>query len=181
MSGALVRTFGSSAELNAPIAVAFDGTGDVYVTSAVNHRLVRYDGASGALEGVVAQGGLLSNPADMKRGPDGRLYIASVLQNRIAVWDTNNATMSSYVQDAFFEGPVGLTFGPNNDLFVASFGGDKVVRVDRITQTITDNLISPQSGGLDGAQYVAFIPEPGSIFVMSVVPMMLRARRRPAE
>jgi streptogramin lyase len=177
-TGALVRTYGSSAELNAPLAVAFGPDADIYVTSAVNNRLVRYDGASGDFKSIVAQGGLLANPADMKRGADGRLYIASALQNRIAVYDPITSQLTSFVQDANFQGPVGLSFGPNDDLFVASCNGDKVVRVNHLTQTIAGDFISGGTGGLDGAQYLTFIPEPGFAMIFGSSILLLRRRNR---
>ena len=175
-TGVLKRTYGSSAELNAPIAVAFGLDGDIYVTSAVNNRVIRYDGVTGEFDAIVAQGGLLSNPADMKRGADGRLYIASALQNRIAVFDTTTSSITSFVQDASFQSPVGLAFGPGGDLFVASFNGDKVVRVNHATQQVIGDYIPAQSGGLDGAQFLTFIPEPAALLFTLLPAAVLRRR-----
>lgn len=175
-SGALVRTYGSSAELNAPICAAFGPDGDLYITSAVNNRVIRYDGATGNFDGIVAQGGFLANPADMKRGPDGRLYIASALQNRIAVYDTTTSQLTSYAQDANFQLPVGLAFGPGDDLFVASFNGDKIVRVNHTTQMIAGDYIPSQGGGLDGPQFLIFIPEPTTA-ALALVAVLAAGRR----
>jgi len=143
----------------------------------VNNRLIRYDGVTGNFDGILAQGGLLSNPADIKRGADGRLYIASALQDRIAVYDTTNSTMNSFVQDPTFKAPVGLAFGPDGDLFVASFTRNKVVRVNHATHLVIGDYIAEQSGGLNGPQFLTFIPEP-SLLATALAPLVLNTRRR---
>ena len=67
---------------------------------------MRYDGQTFALDEIVVEGGLLSNPADIKLAPDGKLYIASVLQNRIARFDTSNDTIENFVQSPELQTPL---------------------------------------------------------------------------
>jgi streptogramin lyase len=172
-TGALVRTFGSSAELNSPIGVAFGPDGHAYVTSALNNRLIRYNGQSFDFDQVVVEGGLLSNPADIQRAPDGLLYIASVLQNRVARFNTSNGSIENFVQSAFLQTPVAVAFH-EGDVFVASFNGDKVVRVDGTSAAIEGNFVQPGAGGLDGPQYLAFIPEPGGVLLLALPLVGLR-------
>lgn len=179
-TGALVQTIGTSAELNAPISVAFGPDGDLYVTSALNNRLLCYDGVTGSLKGVLFQGGLLSNPTDIKLGDDGDLCIASVLQNRIARYDPISGTLTSYLQDSNLMGPVGLAFGPGGDLFVACFNGDKVVRVDHSSATISATFVAPGSGGLDGPQYLTFVPEPMAALSIAAIALLRTGRTRSA-
>jgi DNA-binding beta-propeller fold protein YncE len=175
-TGALVKTFGTGGELSNPISLAFGPDGDLYVTSATNNRLVRYNGASGALVGVVAEGGVLANPTDVKLGPDGLLYISSVLQNRIARYDVTSGLIESYAQSNFFlPRPTGLAFGPGGNLFVDCFTADKVTRV--IDPATMEDFIAPGAGGLDGPQYLTFVPEPGFGAMFISMAVLFRARR----
>lgn len=61
--------------------------------------------------------------------------------------------------------PRGLTFGPDRQLYVCSFGDDRVVRIDVETGSLS-NFVSAGSGNLDGPAGVAFGPN-GNLFVTS--------------
>src|SRR4029453_6212972 len=97
--------------------------------------------------------------ADVQRGPDGKLYIASVLQNRIARFDTTTQTIESFAQSPAIATPDSVTFH-DGDVFVGSFAGDKVVRLDGTSGVVEGDFVTPGAGGLDGPQYLLFIPEP---------------------
>jgi len=51
----------------------------------------------------------------------------------------------------------------DGDVFVGSFTGDKVVRIDGTSGVIEGDFVMPGAGGLDGPQYLLFIPEPAGI------------------
>ena len=59
----------------------------------------------------------------------------------------------------------GVAIGPDGALYVASFGNDRVVRIDIATSS-TSTFVSAGSGGLDGPTGVAFGPN-GNLFVTS--------------
>jgi hypothetical protein len=86
--------------------------------------------------------------------------------------------LSTFVQNPSLMLPVGLAFGPQGDLFVASFNGDKILRVDHSNGTIVGDFVTAGSGGLDGPQFLTFVPEPAISGVIILIAVR-RITRRP--
>jgi DNA-binding beta-propeller fold protein YncE len=146
----------------------------------VNKALAKSDADTLAFDRVVAQGGLLGNPADIKLSPaDGRLYIASATQNRIARFDTTTGVLSSFLLSTQLGTPVGLAFDAAGDLYVAGFAADKISRVGR-DGVFLGNYVAPAAGGLDGPQFLTFIPEPTAAAVAAGGVMLASQRSRRA-
>lgn len=61
-TGSFLGTFASSADLDGPVGARFGTSGDLFVSSFNNSKVLRYDGASGAYKGVFASGGGLDSP-----------------------------------------------------------------------------------------------------------------------
>jgi DNA-binding beta-propeller fold protein YncE len=65
------------------------------------------------------------------------------------------------------DGPRGVTFGPDNKLYVGSFNNDSVLKYDETTGTLISTFVPNGSGGLDGPVIVTFtstpVPEPSSV------------------
>jgi DNA-binding beta-propeller fold protein YncE len=53
-------------------------------------------------------------------------------------------------------GPVGVAFGPDGNLYVASFAGDEVKRYDGTTGAFIDTFVTVGSGGLDAPRLMFF-------------------------
>lgn len=71
-----------------------------------------------------------------------------------------NLATGGIVQDVY-----DVTFGPDGQLYAASFGNDRIVRIDVDAGTASE-FVASGAGGLDGAAGLAFGPN-GNLFVTS--------------
>jgi sugar lactone lactonase YvrE len=141
-SGNVVRYDGSTGQslgtfiaagtggLSAPGALTFDPTGsDLDVISVGTNQVLQYNAQNGAFVGVVASAGL-SNPTDIKFGPDGLMYVLSAGNNRILRYTANGV----YVDDYAPAGSGGMAnasrmaFGPDGDLYVGAVTPSQIMR-----------------------------------------------------
>lgn len=91
--------------LDGPTAAVFGPDGDLFVASFENDQILRFDGASGAYEGVFVTpglGGLDGPDAGTKFGADGLLYVPSFWNDRVLRYDASGAFVDEFV--AFREG-----------------------------------------------------------------------------
>ncbi len=118
-------------DLDNPVGLTFGPAGDLYVANAIDNRIVRYDGASGAALGVFVE---LANNCGVRQiqfGPDGHLYVACGSSNRIRRYDgQSGAPLGLFASDPSLNGPTSFTFGPDGDLFAVSVLGNRIVRFD---------------------------------------------------
>jgi hypothetical protein len=82
---------------------------------------------------------------------------------------TTGAFIDIFGSGGGLDGPIGLTFGPDGNLYVSSAGTDQVLRYDGTTGTFIDAFVSANSGGLDAPTFLIFtleqvvgVPEPSS-------------------
>jgi hypothetical protein len=118
--------------LDGPTAAVFGPDGDLFVASFETDQILRFDGASGAYEGVFVTAGLggLDGPdAGTKFGQDGFLYVPSFWNDRILRYDSGGAFVDEFV--SFREGglrqPRDLV-QHRGDWYVASSFNNRVLR-----------------------------------------------------
>ncbi|MEO5881070.1 MAG: hypothetical protein ABIQ06_01530 [Caldimonas sp.] len=179
----------ATARFNAPLGLAQDPTGVLYVADTGNHliRKVALDGTVTTLAGspgiaAFADGtgsaARFSSPWAITMGPDGDLYVADRDNSRIrrvttaGVVTTYSGSVSGYLNgaasSALFVFPEGVVAAPNGDLYVADYGN---LRVRLITRSGSGaGLVSTFAGsGMnvplqpDGAANLASIPFPSAI------------------
>ena len=139
-----------------PDGLAFDSSGNLWVTDLANNRVVEYttpfskgEGASvvlGATDytssiGMAQQNGLVS-PADLAFDTSGNLWVSDSANNRIMEFTTplttgedanlvlgqsTFTTSVASVGPAGLDGPDGLTFDSSGDLWVADGGNNRVL------------------------------------------------------
>lgn len=162
-----------------------DGQGlDLYVASARNGMILRYDGTTGAFLGeFVASGvGGLDHPIGLTFGPDGNLYVAdgdtrsqgAILRFQGPAGDTPGAFIDSFVPagEGGLRSSIGVIFGPDGngdgqqDLYVSNVEysasylskehTSSIRRYDGVTGAFIDTFVAEDSGGLDGGGYLVF-------------------------
>jgi sugar lactone lactonase YvrE len=82
------------------------------------------------------------NPVNVRRGPDGDLYVADFDNHRIRVVDATGA-VRTLVAQAGFQRPFGLTFGPDGTLYVQT---DRNDAGQQSPQTGTIWAVDPSTG-----------------------------------
>jgi sugar lactone lactonase YvrE len=121
-TGAYLGTYitNGSGGLSGAGAMTFDPSQTyLYVASTGSNQVLKYNARTGAYVGVAASAGV-SNPTDVKFGPDGLLYVLSSANNRILRYTANGTYVDDYVPagSGGMINPTRMAFGPNGDLYV---------------------------------------------------------------
>ena len=141
LGGGAFVTAGSGG-LSAPHRPMIGADGNLYVASANNDRVLRYNGATGAFIDVFIQPGAnglpvstLDYPVDMVIGPDGALYVSSQLNDSVVRFNPATGAFIGVfvgVGSGGLDGPSGIAFH-NGDLFVAGRFSNQVHRYNGTT------------------------------------------------
>ena len=120
----------------------------------------------------------LSSPRSMTFGPDGNLYISSsghqnvikfdVTTNQFEDFTTGVNSQSGGSAQAGLSGPIGIAFGPDGNLYVASAGNNKIASFNGVTgETINEEFVPSNSNELDRPQGITWGPD-GNLYVVSL-------------
>jgi sugar lactone lactonase YvrE len=201
VTGALIDTFVSkgSGGLSGPTSLDFGpDDGHLYVSSGNANEVLRYDGATGVFIDIfvgddpttptINEAGSLQVPRGIVFGPDGNadgisdLYVSSRDSDEVLLYDgTRGTVLRAFVTDIpqtpFNENgglnhPTGLTFGPDNNLYVNSFDNHQVLQYDAagtfLSIFVANDPATPdvdESGGLFEPVGITF--GPGSTLYVS--------------
>lgn len=124
-----------SGGLNLPHGMAIGPDGNLYVASAGNDAVLRYNGTNGAfIDAFIAPtNGFLDYPVWLEFRPDGFLYVSSQLNNSVVRFHaTNGAFAGVFVTNGSggLSGPSGMAWGPDGHLYVTGRFGDHVKKYD---------------------------------------------------
>ena len=169
------------AQLNAPLGIAADAAGNVYVADSVNGRIRRIgtDGVISTVAGPQAPASLVT-PRDLLLSPDGaQLYFSEPLRDRVrrltlasgavaAVAGTGTAGDAGEggpAVNALLNSPAGLGLDKDGLLLIADSLNFKVKRIGA-NGTITTIAGNGQSGttGNGGSATSASLAEPADVF-----------------
>ncbi len=171
-SGEFLDEFVQRGQMEMPHAFMFGPDGNVYVGDIVNPdvfgfgeggRIVRFDGTTGAfMDEFVTQGsGGLLHPLAHVFGPSGRgpknldLYVTDEDGHDVKRYDgTTGAFLGAFVAAGdLISDPLGLTFGPDGNLYVADFGIGAILRFQGPSGKTPGGAMP--SAGNSGAVFVA--------------------------
>ena len=110
--------------------IAFDGSGNLYVSNSNNGEITKFDknGNPGGANGVFYSG--LSNPAGIAFDQSGNLYVANNGNGTITKITTSG---SGTTLVSGLSGPNGLAFGSNGNLYVADGNDNSIIEISTIT------------------------------------------------
>ena len=137
-------------------SLVLDAQGRLYISDVLNHRIRRVDFQLNTIETIAGNGvagfsgdggpgtsASLNNPRDLAIGPDGHLYVADELNNRVRAIDLSTGLITTVAGngDAAFSGdgglatsasldrPAGLEFDANGYLYIVDTYNHRIRRV----------------------------------------------------
>ncbi|MBF2073091.1 MAG: nuclear transport factor 2 family protein [Synechococcales cyanobacterium C42_A2020_086] len=153
VSGEFKGVFGQATNAESgllnPTGIKFGPDGNLYVASAFTSQVLRYNGETGEFMGVYAtrNNGFPNNtvPEDLPVpdftvlvfGPDGNLYVTSLLENAVLEYAGPNAeTPGEFIgvygqangNDSELAEPRSIAFGPDADLYVTSAATGRILK-----------------------------------------------------
>ena len=150
-------------------------------------EVLRYNGTTGAFLDVFAAAPELDWPHDMRRGPDGHLYVAGVRSDNVVRFDgETGAFIDEFVTSGAggLDAPHGLAFGPDvnrdwyPDLYVGSRDTDEVMVYSGRTGDFIQVWVTAGSGGLQKPHDLLFWPNGDLLVTSHTTDEVLRYRRR---
>jgi DNA-binding beta-propeller fold protein YncE/plastocyanin len=148
-------------ELSSPRSITFGPDGNLYISSASNNKIVKFDITTNQYTDF-AESGFFSSPIGLSWGDDGSLYVASSGNDQILSFDSNGNYDSQFVIGT--NRPQAITWGPDGNLYVVSLGGNTVLVYDGTANLL--RTIGAFSDGLDIPHGITFGPD-GNLYVSS--------------
>lgn len=155
-AGASPTLFASGSGVSYPRGLAFDSSGNLYVSSDYANTVSKVDSSGN----VSPFAGGFSQPEGLAFNSSGVLFVANRGTFTVSEVNSSGSTIGTV---GGFKGPVGLAFNRSGDLFVANENINTVSEVDTTTGSIIRTF-----GGFDGPHYLAINPTTGDLFVANL-------------
>lgn len=130
-----------SEDLGAPLRIASDATGKIYVTDALLNTISKFDASGNLLETIHS----VESPISVAVNQEGNLFIGDGATGSIYKYDPAGTT-------EFYSGtkyPTSMEFGPENILYVVDSKLQEVIALDlsaNVVQTMGDGILDFPTG-----------------------------------
>src|SRR5215510_2388800 len=149
-----------SGGLLAPMDLGFGPDGNLYVASAYAGGVFRYNGATGAF---IDQFTTEPSGAESIRWRGNSMFISGHNDDEVLRFRARNGALLGPMNEAgFLDWATGFDFGPDGNIYIASFFDDAVVRFNRRTGRSMGTFASNCSG----PEMIEFAPN-GDLYVAS--------------
>src|SRR5207249_459619 len=130
-----------------PSGVATDGSGNVYVADAGNHRIQKFDAngtfltawgspgsGNGQFGGGSPNGAYAYDPSGVATDGSGNVYVADAGNHRIQKFDANGTFLTAWGSpgsgDGQFRGPEGVATDASGHVYVTDYYGGRIQKFD---------------------------------------------------
>ncbi|MEZ5317701.1 MAG: PKD domain-containing protein [Vicinamibacterales bacterium] len=159
----------TAASLLAPLDVAVDEAGNLFIADTWHHRIRRVDAATGSITTVAGSGNgdpfvppgdggpateaVLNYPESVAVDADGNLYIADTVHRLVRRVDAASGIITTVIDQDTLYWPRQVALDAEGQLFVmdASGTGNRVYRIDTLTLDDLTLIAGTDSGGSDGS------------------------------
>ncbi|MBL8040052.1 MAG: PEP-CTERM sorting domain-containing protein [Chthonomonas sp.] len=141
----------SHESLSGPLGMTRGANGDVFVANELSNKIDRYRANDGTWVGTYAAGAGLNGPTSIIFDASGNGYVGNFNDSSVAKYSPSGTFLGYFVNPGTggLNGPdVGMTFGPDGNLYVPSFYGHKVMKFDKGTGAYLGDFVGFKAGGL---------------------------------
>ena len=170
-----------TAQINQPLGVAVDTTGNVFAGNWFLDTVSKFD-ASGAFLATIGSSSTITNPGGLVTSPAGGLYVASEGAGVISLFDATGTYQASIGAGASLVSPAGVALDRLGNLYVSSGtdSSNSLISKFDAAGAFQFSWSVPDVSGFLATRPVA-VPEPatGLIVATGVVGMQFLRRRPP--
>lgn len=122
---------------SSPNGIAVDGSGNIYVSDTLNHRIVKFDSSGTYIRHIGTGSNGTGNdafwdPYGIAVDKDDNLYIADYKNNRIQKFDSNGNYLASITGDSNMAviGPMDVAVDSNGNIYEVEYSSSKALKFD---------------------------------------------------
>lgn len=130
-SAVRLREFKLPTANSGPTAIAVDRNGGIWFTEGLANKIATINRAGHVREYAIPTAGAFPNGITV--APEGTVWFSELYGNKVGRLNTNG-TITEYPVD----GPMGLAFGPDHNLWIAQAGAGRIARMSPTGQIIAE-------------------------------------------
>jgi hypothetical protein len=178
----------TNAQLQWPIGVAVDGSGNIYIGDTYNNRIRKVTNSTGIIttiagtgiagssgDGGPATSAQLNFPCDVALDGSGNVYIGDLNNNKVRKVNVSTGIISTiagggssgdgaFATNASLNGPFGVAVDASGNVYIAEYNGNKIRKVN-ISTGIISTIAGGGSSGDGSPATSASLSEPISVAV----------------
>ncbi len=137
------------------------------VSNWTNNNVKIFDGCSGEYIRDLDSQNLIQGPLGILEAPDGDVLVVSESNDRLLKFDRGTLESGTVIMggDTFIDAPSGAILGDDGNLYAASYGTNRIVRINTETWTVVEDILAANNGQITGIDAGMKITSDGHLIV----------------